>query len=96
MRIVRLVVLVALAAVGLALLGCSSPTPNPSSNPSLAPPDTALPAPTNTALPAPTNTPLPPSTRTPTPVPTPTPTPQSLELTVLHTNDTLGYTEPCG
>ena len=30
------------------------------------------------------------------PVPTPTPTPQPLELTVLHTNDTLGYTEPCG
>ena len=46
----KLVVLVALAAMGLALFGCSSPTPEP----------------------------------------------KPLELTVLHTNDTLGYTEPCG
>jgi predicted component of type VI protein secretion system len=32
----------------------------------------------------------------PLPVPIPTPLPQSLELTVLHTNDTLGFTDPCG
>jgi hypothetical protein len=49
MRRIKLVVLVALTVVGLALLGCGSPTPK-----------------------------------------------QPLELTVLHTNDTLGFTEPCG
>jgi hypothetical protein len=49
MRRIKLVVLVALAAVGLTLLGCGSPTPR-----------------------------------------------QPLDLTVLHTNDTMGYTEPCG
>jgi predicted component of type VI protein secretion system len=32
----------------------------------------------------------------PLPALSPTPVPQSLELTVLHTNDTLGFTEPCG
>jgi nitrous oxide reductase accessory protein NosL len=26
----------------------------------------------------------------------PTPTPQPLDLVVLHTNDVMGYTEPCG
>jgi hypothetical protein len=69
---IKLIVLVALAAMGLALLGCSSPTAELSA----------------TRLPVPTNT--------PPPVPTPTPIPQPLELTVLHTNDTLGFTEPCG
>ena len=49
MRRIKLVVLVALAVVGLAFLGCGSPTPK-----------------------------------------------RPLELTVLHTNDTLGFTEPCG
>lgn len=48
-RRIKLVVLVALAVVGLAFLGCGSPTPK-----------------------------------------------RPLELTVLHTNDTLGSTEPCG
>lgn len=75
---IKPVVLVALTAIGLALLGCSSP------------------APTNMAMPAPTNTPPPSPTKTPAPVPTSTPTPRPLELTVLHTNDTLGFTEPCG
>jgi hypothetical protein len=48
--------------------------------------------------PMPTSTP----TQTPTPIPTPTftptptPTPRPIELTVLHTNDTWGYSEPCG
>ena len=46
---VKLIVLVALVAMGAAFLGCSSPTPR-----------------------------------------------RPLELTVLHTNDTLGFTEPCG
>ena len=50
MRRLKFVVLVALTAMGLALFGCSSPTPEP----------------------------------------------KPLELTVLHTNDTIGYTEPCG
>ena len=30
------------------------------------------------------------------PTPTPTPTPPPLHLTVLHTNDTKGQTDPCG
>jgi len=85
---IKLVVFVALATTALALLGCNSPTPNPSKNP--------LPVPTNTPMLAPTDTPAPPPTNTPTPVPTPTPIPRPLELTVLHTNDTLGFTEPCG
>jgi hypothetical protein len=93
---IKHVVLVTLAAMGLALLGCSSPTPNASSNPLPTPTNTPLPLPTNTPLPPPTSTPLPPPTQTPTPVPTPTLAPQSLELTVLHTNDTIGYTDPCG
>ncbi len=33
---------------------------------------------------------------TPTPRPTATPVPQPLDLVVVHTNDVLGYTEPCG
>jgi hypothetical protein len=49
MRKVKLVVLVALAVVGLAFWGCGSPAPK-----------------------------------------------GPLELTVLHTNDTVGFTEPCG
>jgi len=31
-----------------------------------------------------------------TPTPTPTPTPPPLHLTILHTNDTRGQTDPCG
>ena len=49
MRRIKLAVLVALAVMGLAFLGCGSPTPK-----------------------------------------------RPLKLTVLHTNDTLGFTEPCG
>ncbi len=49
MHRIKLVVLVALAVVGLAFLGCGLPTPK-----------------------------------------------RPLELIVLHTNDTLGFTEPCG
>ena len=49
MRRIKFVALVSLAVVGLAFLGCGSPTPK-----------------------------------------------RPLELTVLHTNDTLGYAEPCG
>jgi len=48
--------------------------------------------------PQPTPTPQPTATPPPTatPRPTPTPTPRPLDLVVLHTNDVLGYTEPCG
>ncbi len=83
---IKLVALVALATTALALLGCNSPTPNPSTSP--------LPVPTNTPMLASTDTPASPPTNTPIPVPITAP--KLLELTVLHTNDTMGYTEPCG
>jgi 2',3'-cyclic-nucleotide 2'-phosphodiesterase (5'-nucleotidase family) len=50
----------------------------------------STPTPTSTSMPTKTPTPIPTST------PTPTPTPRPIELTVLHTNDTWGYSEPCG
>jgi 2',3'-cyclic-nucleotide 2'-phosphodiesterase (5'-nucleotidase family) len=50
----------------------------------------------STPTPTPTSMPTKTSTPTPTSTPTSTPTPQPLELTVLHTNDTWGYSEPCG
>jgi len=43
---------------------------------------------------APTPTPLP--SATPKPSPTAHPTARPMELVVLHTNDVVGYTEPCG
>jgi hypothetical protein len=49
-----------------------------------------------TPTPTPTATPLPTPTNTPKPTLTPTPVPQPLELVVLFSNDTMGYTEPCG
>ena len=48
------------------------------------------PMPTPTPLPTPTPTPL------PTPTPTPTPAPQPIDLVVMYTSDTVGYTDPCG
>jgi len=83
---IKLVALVALATTVLALWGCNSPTPNPNASP--------LPVPTNTPMLASTDTPASPPTNTPIPVPITAP--KLLELTVLHTNDTMGYTEPCG
>jgi len=55
-------------------------------------------SPQATATPLPTYTPRPTSTPRPTatPSPTPVPTPRPLDLAVLHTNDAVGYTEPCG
>lgn len=39
-------------------------------------------------------------TPAPTPLPTPTPTlapaPQPIDLVVMYTSDTVGYTDPCG
>jgi 2',3'-cyclic-nucleotide 2'-phosphodiesterase (5'-nucleotidase family) len=52
----------------------------------------SIPTPTPTLTPTKTPTPIPTLTYTPTP----TPTPRPIELTVLHTNDTWGYSEPCG
>jgi len=46
--------------------------------------------------PQPTATPGPTATPRPSPTPQPSSTPQPLALTVLHTNDILGYTAPCG
>ncbi len=53
-------------------------------------------SPQSTSTPQPTDTPLPTATPRPTPTPLPTPTPQPIDLVVLHTNDVVGYTEPCG
>jgi hypothetical protein len=41
---------------------------------------------------APSPTPMP----TALPTPTPTPAPQPIELVVMYTSDTVGYTDPCG
>lgn len=68
------------ALIGLALFGCSGTMSTPASTPTSTPTKTLTPIPTST----------------PTSTPTPTPTPQPVELTVLHTNDTWGYSEPCG
>lgn len=51
---------------------------------------------TATLAPTPTSTPTKTPTPIPTPTPSPTPTPRPIGLTVLHTNDTWGYSEPCG
>ena len=45
---------------------------------------------------APTRTLAPTATLTPTPAPTATLPPAPIQLTVLHTNDNWGETEPCG
>jgi hypothetical protein len=64
--------------------------------PSATPTDALTPSrlPTLALLATPTNTPLP----SPTPVRNPLVTPEgtSLALTIVHSNDTWGYTRPCG
>ena len=62
------------------LLAGCTPTPTPEPPPTLTP----------TFTPEPTATPM------PTATPTLTPTPEPIVLTILHTNDTEGYTDPCG
>jgi hypothetical protein len=69
-----------LALIGLALSSCGGSAPTPTPMPTFTP----------------TKTPTPTPTPTPTSTPTPTPTPRPIELTALHTNDTWGYSEPCG
>lgn len=60
----------------------------------------ASPAPTKIAAlsPAPqsTATQVPTSTSRPEPTDTPQPTPAPIDLTLVHTNDTWGYLDPCG
>lgn len=48
------------------------------------------------SAPEPTSTPQPTSTPKPTPKPTASPMPKPMDLVVLHTNDAVSYTEPCG
>jgi hypothetical protein len=48
------------------------------------------------STPGPTSTPQPTSTPKPTARPTASPTPPPLDLVVLHTNDVLSFTDPCG
>jgi hypothetical protein len=48
------------------------------------------------SAPEPTSTPQPTPTPKPTARPTASPTPPPLDLVVLHTNDALSYTDPCG
>ena len=55
---------------------------------------TPTPMPATVAPVTATSTPIP--TPTPTTAPIPTPTPQPVTLTILHTNDTWGYVQPCG
>jgi 2',3'-cyclic-nucleotide 2'-phosphodiesterase (5'-nucleotidase family) len=55
---------------------------------------TPTPMPTTVAPVA--STPTPTFIPIPTIPPTPTPTPPPITLTVLHTNDTWGYVQPCG
>lgn len=63
-----------------------------------APPVTATsPSPTHTATIPPTATMAQTPTSPPAPVPTATAGPQALtHITIVHTNDTWGYTLPCG
>jgi hypothetical protein len=48
------------------------------------------------ATPQPTLTRLPTRRPPPTPAPTATPTLKPVDLVVVHSNDVMGYTEPCG
>ena len=75
-----------MATLGLLALGCTQGK--------LALSLASLSTPTETPLP--TSTPTATLTLTPTATSTPTPTPAPIELTILHTNNTRGYTEPCG
>ena len=64
----------------LSMVGCSSRATS-------APP---------TSTSQPTVTQIAKSTPTPEPTDTPRPTPAPLSLTIVHTNDTWGYLDPCG
>ena len=50
----------------------------------------------STPTPLPTSTPRPTLTPPPTSTPAPTATPPPLDLVVVYSSDTVGYTEPCG
>lgn len=82
-RLVALLMLLGLVA------GCGGTTPEADSQLSpLADSQTSPLAPTRTLASTPT--------LAPTPAPTATPPPAPIQLTVLHTNDNWGETEPCG
>lgn len=73
-------------------MATAAPTRTPS--PTARPSPTVAPLPTLAMLSIPTETPLP--TPTPTPGPRDAPEEAAFSLTIVHTNDTWGYTRPCG
>ncbi|MBN1136764.1 MAG: hypothetical protein JXM73_09260 [Anaerolineae bacterium] len=75
--------IVGLLILGLILAGCKTATPGAG-------------LPTSTLAQSVLWSPLPSPTAVPTPTPVPTLTPAPIQLTVLHTNDNWGETEPCG
>lgn len=76
-----------LLILSLILAGCESATPGES-----LPPSTVAQSVLQSPLASPTAAP----TSTSEPAPTLAPTPVPVQLTVLHTNDNWGETEPCG
>ena len=82
-----------LLILSLILAGCETATPVGEA-PASTMAQSVLQSPLAPPTAAPTSTPEP----TPTPQPTPTsaPTAVPIQLTVLHTNDNWGETEPCG
>jgi len=82
-----------LLILSLLLAGCGAATPG-AGQPTSTLAQSVLPSPT-----ASSNVTAPPTaapTATPEPAPTLAPTPAPIQLTVLHTNDNWGETEPCG
>ena len=80
-----------LLILSLIAAGCGAATPE-AGQPTSTLAQSVLPSPTV----APTATPTAAPTSTPEPTPTPIPTAAPIQLTVLHTNDNWGETEPCG
>ena len=82
-----------LLILSLLLAGCETATPGAE-----PPISTLAQSVLQSPLPSPTAAPTSTSELTLTPEPTPTtaPTPAPIQLTVLHTNDNWGETEPCG
>ena len=76
-----------LLILSLLLAGCETATPGAE-----PPISTLAQSVLQSPLPSPTAAP----TSTPEPPPTSEPTPAPIQLTVLHTNDNWGETEPCG
>lgn len=83
----------ALLVLSLLLAGCETATPGAG-----LPPSTVAQSVLQSPLASPTVAPTLAPTLSPTlePTPTPAPTAAPVRLTVLHTNDNWGETEPCG